>query len=275
MEWEGQRESENVKDERANTGGGLGGMMGGPILVHGGLGTLAVILLVSLVFGVNPLQLLQQMPQGNPGANPGGAPVGMQPGGQPVNPAQGKLVKFVKVILASTEDVWSEQFRRTGRQYRKPTLELFNGAVRSKCGFSSAAVGPFYCPEDETVYLDLSFFDEMENRFHAGGEFADSYVIAHEIGHHVQKQFGITDQVDNLRRRVSEKEANQLSVRLELQADFFAGVWAHYAQNLKLQPSDIEEALAPPTRLATTNYKSKPKAMWCPTASRTALAPSA
>jgi uncharacterized protein len=245
MEWEGQRESENVEDERANTGG----MMGGPIMVHGGLGTLAVILLVSLIFGVNPLQLLQQMPQGQPGANPGGPPIGAQPGGQAVDPAQDKLVKFVKVVLADTEDVWHSQFQRMGRQYRDPKLVLFNGAVRSACGFSSAAVGPFYCPEDEKVYLDLGFFDEMQNRFHAGGDFANAYVIAHEIGHHVQKQLGITDQVDALRRRVSEKEANQLSVRLELQADFLAGVWAHDAQRIIIQPGDIDEALRAATAI--------------------------
>ncbi len=249
MEWEGQRESANVDDQRGSTGGGgfggfsLGGGGGAPILVHGGLGTLVVIVLVSLVFGVNPLQLLQQLPQGNPGG--GGAPVGMQPRGGAVNPAQDKLVRFVKVVLADTEDVWHAQFQRMGREYREPHLVLYNNAVRSACGFSSAAVGPFYCPEDQRVYLDLSFFDEMQRRFHAGGDFAEAYVIAHEIGHHVQKQLGISDQIDNLRRRVSEKEANQLSVRLELQADFFAGVWAHDAQRMKdiLQPGDIDEAL--------------------------------
>jgi uncharacterized protein len=251
MEWEGQRESENVEDRRGETGGGLfgsslgSGMPGGPMVLHGGLGTIAVILLVSVIFGVNPLQLLQQAPPGNPGG--GGFPGVNQPAGAPggdrANPEQERLVKFVKVVLADTEDVWSDQFRRMGRQYQKPTLVLFSGEVGSACGLSSAAVGPFYCPEDEKVYLDLSFFDEMERRFHAKGEFARTYVIAHEIGHHVQKLLGISDKVDALRRRASKTESNELSVRLELQADFLAGVFAHHAPQLKLTQSDIEDAL--------------------------------
>jgi uncharacterized protein len=233
MRWEGERESENVEDGR--------GMGGGTMLAGGGIGTIVVVLLISAIFGVNPLQLLQQMPQGG-GA--GGNPVA-QPGQVP--PGQEQLVKFVSVVLRETEDVWTEQFQfqHMGKVYRKPKLHLFTGHVNSACGFSSAAVGPFYCPEDEKVYLDLSFFDEMQRRFHSPGDFAQAYVIAHEVGHHVQKLLGISDQVDALRRRSSEKESNELSVRLELQADFYAGVWAHFMQQEKhiLDPGDIEEAL--------------------------------
>jgi hypothetical protein len=233
MEWQGGRESENVEDAR--------GMGSGTMLAGGGVGTIVVVLLISAIFGVNPLQLLQQMPQGG---GQGGNQV-VQPGQIP--PGQEELVKFVKVVLAETEDVWTPQFQaqRTGVAYRAPKLRLFNGSTDSMCGFSSAAVGPFYCPEDEKVYLDLSFFDELQRRFHAPGDFAQAYVIAHEVGHHVQKLLGISDKVDALRRRASEKESNALSVRLELQADFLAGVWAHYMQQQThvLDPGDIDEAL--------------------------------
>ncbi len=221
-----------------------------PIAVHGGLGTLVLIVLISWLMGVNPLQLLQQMPKGNPGGQAAFQP-GAAGGAAPVNPAQEQLVKFVKVVLADTEDVWHDQFNRIGRQYREPKLVLFNGAVQSACGFSSAAVGPFYCPEDEKVYLDLSFFDELQRRFHAPGDFAEAYVIAHEIGHHVQKQLGIMDKIDRLKARGSKAEANALSVRLELQADFLAGVWAHHAQRMKniLDPGDLDEAIQAATAI--------------------------
>jgi uncharacterized protein len=252
MEWQGQRESDNVEDERGAGGGGLfgssmfsGSLPGGPRVFHGGLGSIVMLLILCVVFKINPLQLLQNMPQQNPGAGlQGQNPVAVQQGGQP--PAgQEELVKFVKVVLGDTEDVWHAQFRRMGKEYREPKLVLFTGETRSACGFSSAAVGPFYCPEDERVYLDLSFFDELQRRFHAPGNFAQAYVIAHEIGHHVQKQLGITDKVDALRQRSSEKQSNALSVRLELQADFLAGVWAHDAQQMKniLDPGDLDAAL--------------------------------
>jgi hypothetical protein len=274
MEWEGQRESENVEDDRGAGGGGLlgssmfsGSLPGGPMVFHGGLGSLVVIVILCAVFGVNPMQLLQPGPQQNPGGfpgapggqgfNPGGGqgnnPLGVQGqgGGVAADPAEERQVKFVKVVLGETEDVWHAQFRRMGREYREPKLVLFSGAVRSACGFSSAAVGPFYCPEDERVYLDLSFFEELSRRFQAPGDFARAYVIAHEIGHHVQKQLGITDRVDAQRRRISEKQANALSVRLELQADFFAGVWAHDAQQTKhiLDPGDLEAAIRAATAI--------------------------
>jgi uncharacterized protein len=233
MEWQGGRESENVEDRR----GMSPGMGGGTMLAGGGVGTIIVVLLISAIFGVNPLQLLQQMPQGG-----GGAPVA-QPGQIP--PGQEEQAKFAKVVMAETEDIWTPLFQRMGHDYRKPTLVLFNGYVKSECGLSSAAVGPFYCPEDEKVYLDLSFFDELKQRFHSPGDFAQAYVIAHEVGHHVQKLLGISDKVDALRRRADERESNALSVRLELQADFLAGVWAHYMQQQThvLDPGDIDEAL--------------------------------
>ncbi len=147
-------------------------------------------------------------------------------------------------MLANTEDVWTDLLPQSGRQYRKPTLVLFTDQVRSACGIAGAAVGPFYCPGDQKVYIDLSFFRELKTRFGAPGDFAEAYVIAHEVGHHIQRLLGTMDRVDSVRGRVSEQEANELSVRLELQADFLAGVWAHYAQKKgSLEPGDIEEAL--------------------------------
>jgi len=161
------------------------------------------------------------------------------------SPEEDELAEFVSVVLADTEDVWNKLFSEEGQSYREPKLVLFTGQVQSACGFASAAVGPFYCPGDETVYIDLQFYDELRRKFGAPGDFAQAYVIAHEIGHHVQKQLGITSKVDAMRGRVSQEEFNQLSVRLELQADFFAGVWAHHAQRMQqiLEPGDINEAL--------------------------------
>jgi predicted metalloprotease len=249
MRWEGQRESENVDDERGASGAGFGagmfgGMSGRQVAFHGGWGSLVLILLISVIFHVNPLQLLQQAPQGAPAANQPGLNPGMAAGGA-IDPAHEKLVHFVKVVLADTEDVWDAQFKRMGKEYRKPTLVLFSGNYPSGCGFADAATGPFYCPEDEKVYIDLSFYDELARRFHAPGDFAQAYVIAHEVGHHVQKLLGIEEKVSALRRRSSKTEANELSVRLELQADFLAGVWAHDAQKVKdiLEPGDLEEAI--------------------------------
>lgn len=256
MELGDQRESDNVEDDRGSSGGGLfgssmfgGSLPGGSMAFHGGLGTIVFILIISAIFHVNPLQLLQQMPQqggGQVNNNPGGgAGPGFQRAAVADDPATRQLVTFVKKVLSSTEDVWDAKFARMDKQYRRPKLVLFTDSVDSACGLSSAAVGPFYCPEDERVYLDLSFFDEMQRRFHAPGDFAQAYVIAHEVGHHVQKLLGIEGQVSAHRRRASKREANDLSVRLELQADFFAGVWAHDAQQMKkiLDPGDLEEAL--------------------------------
>lgn len=226
MRWQGGEESQNVEDQRR--GGGGGGRM-----MLGGGGTLIIIVL-ALLFGVDPRALLQQAPGPGPQA----------PGPQQVNPADEELVKFVKVVLRDTEVVWDAEFRRMGDQYQYPKLTLFSGEVRSACGFANAAVGPFYCPADGKVYLDLSFFQELKSRFGAPGDFAQAYVIAHEIGHHVQNLLGISDKLHAMQGRVSKEEYNQASVRLELQADYFAGVWAHHAQQRNLlEAGDIEEAL--------------------------------
>ena len=239
MRWQGERRSGNIEDRR---------MGRGPMVVGGGLGTLVLVIVVMLLGG-NPMALLQQQPgqQAPPGA--GAAP------GQ--IPADDKAAQFVATILASTEDVWSEQFRQLGKEYREPKLVLFRGEVRSACGFADAAVGPFYCPGDEKAYLDLSFFDELEQRFGAPGDFAQAYVIAHEIGHHVQNQLGISDQVHSARGRLSDTEYNELSVRLELQADFFAGLWAHHAQKTRriLEPGDIEEGLRAANAIGDDNLQ--------------------
>ena len=214
MRWREGRQSENVEDQRGISGRGLA--------FGGGIGTV-VILLVAMLFGVDPRALFN--------SGDGGSPAG--PGisnSRSANPEEEELKNFSSSVLASTEDVWSDIMRQNGRQYRVPKLVLFTGQVRSACGSSSAAVGPFYCPGDEKVYLDLSFFDELRSRFRSPGDFAQAYVIAHEVGHHIQKLLGTMDKVDSMRERMSEHDANALSVRLELQADFYAGVWAYYAQ---------------------------------------------
>ena len=227
MLWKGQRQSDNVEDRR--------GMSGGGIAIGGGLGGI-VILVIALLLGADPRQLLQQSPGVDPSSGTATS--------RSTNPREEELKQFSATVLASTEDVWTEIFQQQGRSYRKPTLVLFTDAVRSACGEAGAAVGPFYCPGDQKLYLDLSFFNELQTRFRAPGDFAQAYVIAHEVGHHVQNLLGTMDKVDSLRGRVSEAETNQLSVRLELQADFLAGVWAHYAQQKGiLEPGDIEEAL--------------------------------
>ena len=229
MRWSGRRESGNVEDRR--------GMSAGKLVAGGGIGSV-VVLILALLFGVDPSAL---MPEG--GVETNQPPAG---GRVPTNPAEETQKQFISVVLADTEDVWSDLFRKQfGKNYPQPTLVLFSGSDRSGCGFASSATGPFYCPEDQKVYLDLQFFQEMQNRFKAAGDFAQAYVIAHEVGHHVQKQIGVLDQVHSKRRQVSEAEFNRLSVRLELQADFLAGVWAHHAQKMKsvLEPGDLEEAL--------------------------------
>jgi predicted metalloprotease len=207
----------------------------GRVAVGGGLGTI-VIMILALLFGVNPQQLLEQLPsdQNQPGVQ----------SSRPQNPEEEELKQFVGVVLAKSEDVWSDVFRKNGRQYREPTLVLFTDQVRSACGIAGAAVGPFYCPGDEKVYIDLAFYEQLRREFNAPGDFAQAYVVAHEVGHHVQKLLGISDRVEGLQRQVTEAEANQLSVRLELQADFFAGLFARYVQNQgMLDADDIDEAL--------------------------------
>lgn len=234
MRWEGNRESSNVEDMRSGGGGGFG-LGGGTI----GIGTLVIALVGGALLGVNPLTLLSMMTGG------GGAPVTQQaPATAP--PASDQAAKFVSTVLADTEDVWREQFRAGGATYQDPKLVLFRGAVRTACGAGQAAMGPFYCPADQKVYIDLSFYDTLKNRLGAPGDFAQAYVIAHEVGHHVQQQLGISDQVQAARQRArSQAEANALSVRQELQADCFAGLWAHHAQRSRniLEQGDIEEAI--------------------------------
>jgi predicted metalloprotease len=249
MRIEGREESENVEDRRGRSPGG--------VAVKGGAGMLVLMLIVWLLGG-NPLQLLQQMPQ-----QPGQAGQPM-PGGPP--PGQEELTHFVKVVLRDSEVVWDDLFRQHGKQYRYPKLVLFTDSVDSACGFASAAVGPFYCPADERVYLDLGFFREMKERFRATGDFAQAYVIAHEIGHHVQKILGISDQVETARRRMGRNDGNQLSVRLELQADFFAGVWAHHAQqHFKfLEPGDIDEALRCANAIGDDNLQKQSRGVVVP-----------
>lgn len=226
MRWRGERQSQNIEDRR--------GMSRGGMAIGGGLGGI-VLLVLALLLGGDPRQLLEQLPAQN------------QPGTQssrPIDPKEEELKQFVAVVLGSTEDVWTEIFRQSGRQYREPTLRLFTDQTESACGIAGAAVGPFYCPGDQKVYIDLSFFRDLEDRFRAPGDFAQAYVIAHEVGHHVQRLLGTMDRVDAARGRLSQEENNQLSVRLELQADFLAGVWAYYAQRRGLlETGDVEEAL--------------------------------
>ena len=232
MQTEGYRESDNVEDQRGMMGG-RGGLVAG-----GGVGTIIIALIVYFMGG-DPKAVLQNAPP------PGGAPSG-QMAGPPDKATEDKLTKFVRVVLAETEDVWNDQLpKQTGQRYRNPKLVLFTGQVQSACGMASTASGPFYCPGDEKLYIDLAFYQELATRFKAPGDFAEAYVIAHEVGHHIQKILGITDQVDAQRGRLSKTDYNKLSVRLELQADFLAGVWAHHAQRTKnnLDPGDIEEAI--------------------------------
>ena len=232
MRTEGDRESDNVEDQRGMMSGGRG-------IAAGGIGTVVIAIIVYLLGG-DPRALFQGSPSGG-----GGAPSG-QTAAPPNKATEDKLTKFVRVVLADTEDVWREQLpKQTGKSYRLPHLVLFSGRVQSACGAASTASGPFYCPGDEKVYIDLAFYDELSRRFKAPGDFAEAYVIAHEIGHHVQKILGITDKVDAQRGRLSKEQYNKLSVKLELQADFYAGVWAHHAQKMKniLEPGDLEEAL--------------------------------
>lgn len=228
MKLTGRRRSSNVEDRRASGGGRATKM---------GLGGLLVAGLITWLLGGNPLSVLQN-------ADLGAIVGGEQTEYVPTEREQ-QLAEFASQILAGTEDVWSELFKEMGRTYQPPRMVLFNGAVQSGCGGATSATGPFYCSADQTVYIDLSFFDQMETQLKAGGDFAYAYVIAHEVGHHVQYLLGILEQVQAQRARSSEKEANRLTVRLELQADFFAGIWAHYDDKRfgSLEDGDIEEGL--------------------------------
>lgn len=202
-----------------------------------GGGGAIVLVIIALLFGQDPRKLLEQLPLDTEVAQ-------TESGEVVAPPADDDQAQFVSVVLAETEDVWREQFHAMDLEYREPRLILFTGQVRSACGLASAAVGPFYCPGDARVYIDLAFYDELRRRLQAPGDFAQAYVIAHEVGHHVQNLLGISEKVDRQREQLSEAEANELSVRVELQADYFAGVWAHYAERTRLlEPGDVEEAL--------------------------------
>jgi predicted metalloprotease len=255
MRWKTGRRSENVEDRRDEGGFPGGGMPRGRIpirmgrrTVGGGLGTI-VLVLAALYFGVDPGVFLD-----TGGSVP--VPMDTQMGSQP--PSAGfrsgprdELADFVSVVLADTEDTWHPLFQEMNRRYQDPKLVLFSGYVRSACGLAQAAMGPFYCPADHKVYIDLSFYDELRTKFGAPGDFAQAYVIAHEVGHHVQNLLGISDKVQAARRRSDETKGNQLSVRLELQADCLSGVWAHHADRARsiLETGDVEEALRAATAI--------------------------
>ena len=227
MRWGDGRRSDNVEDRR--------GMSGPGRLVGGGLGTILLVI-VALYFGVDPSILLNQ----------GGMPVpGTSSAPYRSSAEEQRLADFVSVVLADTEDTWHAIFRSMGKEYAEPKLVLFSGSVPSACGTASAAIGPFYCPADRKVYIDLGFYDELRNTFGAPGDFAQAYVIAHEVGHHVQNLVGIADKVQSLRARADRVEANKISVKMELQADCLAGVWAHHADRARhiLEQGDVEEAL--------------------------------
>lgn len=229
MRWKTRRRSEHIEDRRRMrvSRGALGG----------GLGTL-VLVLVALYFGIDPTMLLEQTVPTSDSTYTDTMP----PGG---SPEQDELADFISVVLADTEDTWKGLFNQMGKTYSVPKLVLFSGAVQSACGFAQAAVGPFYCPRDKKVYIDLSFYRDLRDRFKAPGDFAQAYVIAHEVGHHVQTLLGISSQVRTLQQRVNQREANRLSVKQELQADCFSGLWAFHADRMRnlLEAGDIDEGL--------------------------------
>lgn len=230
MKWEGNRQSDNVEDHRSDGAPMLGGR-------SIGIGTIVVALIGGWVLGINPLTLL--------GVLSGGGSVVQAPAPAQAPPAHDTMAQFVSTVLADTEDVWGPIFQQGGGAYREPRLVLFRGAVPTACGTGQAAMGPFYCPGDQKVYIDLSFYDQLKNQLGAPGDFAQAYVIAHEVGHHVQHLLGISGQVEQMRGRVSQVAYNRLSVKLELQADCLAGVWAHHADQQRqiLEQGDIEEAM--------------------------------
>lgn len=231
MRWQDGRRSENVEDRR---GGHVSRRIAG-----GGIGTLLLVL-VAMYFGIDPSIILNQSQFPVPGAD---APIRSEP--YSASPEENRLAEFVSVVLADTEDTWKAIFHGMGQTYQEPKLVLFSESVESACGLASAAVGPFYCPMDQKVYIDLSFYSDLKQKFGAPGDFAQAYVIAHEVGHHVQNLLGIAEKVHSLRQRSSESESNRLSVMMELQADCLAGVWAHHADRSRqiLEAGDIEEAL--------------------------------
>lgn len=228
MRWEGRRESENVEDRRR---------MAGPVAAGGGLIVMVIAVVVALMGG-DPRPLLQQ-------ARPAAQAPQAGEADAPLDPAEEKRGRFAAVVLADTEDVWNQLFAAQGKRYTPPKLVLFSGKVESACGFAESASGPFYCPGDQKLYLDTTFFRQLDEQLNAPGDLAQAYVIAHEVGHHIQNLQGTTGKLDQLRRRLSPQQYNEYSVRLELQADFYAGVCLYHAQKMKniLEPGDVESAL--------------------------------
>jgi predicted metalloprotease len=238
MKWQGRQGSDNVEDRRGMSGGGK-------MALGGGIGTIVIVLII-LLMGGDPSQLLNST---------GGSETGPVTATEEEN----QMATFVSVVLKDTETVWGKIFEQSGKTYKQPTLVLFRDQVQSACGYATAASGPFYCPGDEKVYIDLAFCDQLKTKFGAYGDFAIAYVIAHEIGHHVQNQLGILEQVNSERSRLSETRASQLTVRLELQADFLSGMWAHYAESMlnTLEAGDIEEAMNAASAVGDDNLQMK------------------
>ena len=244
MHWKDDRRSENVQDRRRIRPAG--------IVIGGGIGAL-ILALVTLFRDAEPRQLVDS-PQNHPQE-------AAQPASPPAKPARDPLKDFVSAILGDTENVWHEQFAKMNREYKEPRLVLFTGQVQTACGFARTALGPFYCPADEKIYIDVSFFEEMKDRYNAAGDFARAYVIAHEVGHHVQNLLGISEKVLARQRELSDAEAKELSVRLELQADFLAGAWAHHADKARhiLEPGDLEAALRAVAALGDDRHEPDPR----------------
>ncbi len=235
MKWDGNRQSDNVEDRRGGGGSSGGRGLGGRSI---GLGSVAIALVVSYFLGVSPLTVLNVLSGGSPEAQTQSTPARKPP-------ADDRMAAFVSTVLADTEDVWKDVFAKGGATYQEPKLVLFRGTTATACGQGQAAMGPFYCPADQKVYIDLGFYETLKNQLGAPGDFAQAYVIAHEVGHHVQNLMGITAKMEQMRGRVSQAEYNALSVRLELQADCFSGVWANHAQAARqlLEQGDVEEAM--------------------------------
>jgi len=224
--WKGRRQSDNVEDRR--------GISGGTLAAGGGIGAL-VVAVIMLLLGGKPVEVMQNLQPTQTSTQQAG----------PLSAEDQEMGQFISVVLADTEDVWNQQFQEAGRQYREPGLVMFTDATQSACGFAQAATGPFYCPGDEKVYIDLGFFRDMQRQLGASGDFAFAYVIAHEVGHHVQNMMGVMDEMQRAQQTMDQTEFNRFMVRMELQADFLAGVWAHHAQRMKsiLEEGDIEEGL--------------------------------
>jgi hypothetical protein len=262
VKWEGHEQSRNVEDRRGSGGPrvGAGPRLGGRGI---GLGTIVIALLAGWIFGINPLTVLGLLGGGDIAEGPVvQQPQGPAPAAAPSDPA----AAFVSTVLRDTELVWGQIFRAGGATYREPALVLFRGATRSACGVGQSAMGPFYCPGDGKVYLDLGFFDTLHRRMGAPGDFAQAYVVAHEVGHHVQNLLGITQKVDAMRGRLSPREMNAMSVRVELQADCLAGVWAHHSQRGKnwLEQGDIEEAMNAAARIGDDALQKQSQGMVVP-----------